>query len=274
VFVSDVDGQNDIYSMNLDGADWKRLTHKGGYNPKHSPDGTRIVFNSEFSGNHEIYVMNADGSGLVQLTDDPAADYQPDWSPDGSQIVFISSRDGTTNLYVMNADGSNQRTLVDTPDAGERTPAWSPDGDKILFTQVVDGSGDGKITNLWVDVRYLCVLYSETMSINCITEPSEHHHTSDPVWHPNSYTFLFGSLEKADPTWRIWEMNIDGTGARRLIASANSDVPEAFSSDGSKFLFRSWRHGHWEVFMANADGGNQALLTDNQDNNRSSDWIE
>ena len=69
-------------------------------------------------------------------------------------------------------------------------------------------------------------------------------------------------------------MNIDGTDGRTLITSANSDLPEDISSDGSKILFRSWRHGHWEVFTANADGSNHILLTDNQDNNGGADWIE
>jgi Tol biopolymer transport system component len=273
VFVSDTNGQNDIYSMNLDGSDWKRLTTTGGYHPRFSPDGQFIAYDSPMSGNSDIYVMESDGTGTRQLTTDPGPDVYPDWSPDGSQIVFVSNRGDWGNLYAMNTDGSAQRTLIDTPGVSESEPVWSPDGDKILFTQGVDGNGDGKITGVWVDQTYVSVLYLETMSVNRITEASEYYHTCRAVWHPNSYAFLFGSLERGQ-YWRIQQMNTDGTENRKVIASANSDLPDVYSSDGTKFLFDSWRHGHWEVFVANADGSNQVLLTNNQDNNRGADWVE
>jgi Tol biopolymer transport system component/uncharacterized protein YraI len=148
VLVSDINGQNDIYSMNLDGGDWKRLTRRRGYDPKYSPDGSSIAYDALTGGNWDVFVMKADGSDVVQLTTDPHADYSPDWSPDGSQLVFVSERDGWSNLYVMNADGASQRALIDTKDVAEESPAWSPDGDKILFGQMVDGDGDGKITDV------------------------------------------------------------------------------------------------------------------------------
>lgn len=275
MFESDTRGQANIFSMNLDGTNWKQLTDFGADSPKLSPDGTRIAFTSEVNGNFDIYSMNTEGGELVQLTNSPGNDFDPDWSPDGSQIAFISRRDdgGVTNLYVMNADGSEQRALSDTPNLGERSPAWSPDADKIIFTQTIDGNGDGRLTGVWVDVKYLCVLYLSTTQVDCITAPSEGEHTDKAVWHPNSYTILYGSVKPGE-YWKIWQMNIDGTEARPLITSANSDVPQAYSSDGSKILFRSWRHGHWEIFVANSDGSNHILLTDNQDNNSGAHWVE
>jgi len=68
-FVSDRDGNAEIYTMNPDGSDPNRLTFdpRRDFNPAWSPDGKRIAFVrfrilSGGPPSGEIYVMNADGS--------------------------------------------------------------------------------------------------------------------------------------------------------------------------------------------------------------------
>jgi Tol biopolymer transport system component len=83
VFVSDRDGNLEIYVMNVDGSGQRNLTR----HPRHdsdlewSPDGKKIAFTTKREGNFEIYVMNADGSGQRNLTHNPAVDRYPVWSP-------------------------------------------------------------------------------------------------------------------------------------------------------------------------------------------------
>src|SRR5688572_9565780 len=59
-FVSDRDGNAEIYVMNADGSDQKRLTHDPASDstPCFSPDGRKIVFASDRDGTSNIYVMN------------------------------------------------------------------------------------------------------------------------------------------------------------------------------------------------------------------------
>ena len=66
-FTSDLDGNDQIYVMNMDGSGLTRLTNNESddYELDRSPDGTRIAFRC---GNNNICVMNADGSGLTRLT--------------------------------------------------------------------------------------------------------------------------------------------------------------------------------------------------------------
>jgi len=156
-FISDRDGNLDIYLMNADGSGVMQLTNDPSNDtyPDWSPDGTRIAFTSFRDGNWEIYVMNADGSHATRLTDNGAQ--WPAWSPDGTRIAFNTVRDGNWEIYVMNADGSDPRNLTNSPDE-DGSPAWSPDGTKIAFNSHrdgneeiyvmnADGSGLGNLTN-------------------------------------------------------------------------------------------------------------------------------
>ena len=75
--------EKDVYVMNADGTDVRRLTDSPGIDegPVWSPDGTKIAFSSARDGQQELYVMNADGSDPRRLTDNPARDESPDWQP-------------------------------------------------------------------------------------------------------------------------------------------------------------------------------------------------
>src|SRR4249919_2472787 len=67
VFVSDRDGNAEIYSCNADGSNISRLTNNAGIDdqPAWSPDRSHIAFVSDRTGHSEIYIMNADGSNVV-----------------------------------------------------------------------------------------------------------------------------------------------------------------------------------------------------------------
>ena len=68
-FVSDRDGNLEIYSANADGSDVRRLTTSPGDDSDPSwSTGGRIAFTSARDGNNEIYTMNTDGSDARRLT--------------------------------------------------------------------------------------------------------------------------------------------------------------------------------------------------------------
>ncbi|MBM3213279.1 hypothetical protein FJZ33_13770 [Candidatus Poribacteria bacterium] len=101
---------DDIYVMDQDGSNIRRLTNTPGFYdeiPDWSPDGQKIVFCSTRDENLELYVMNADGSDKRNLTKNSVEDYMPSWSPDGKKIAFRSARDGNYEVYVVDADGKN-----------------------------------------------------------------------------------------------------------------------------------------------------------------------
>jgi Tol biopolymer transport system component len=143
-FVSDRDGNRDLYIMNVGCRDFftpcdghiRRLTDDAGgeFDPAWSPDGQQIAYVSEMLG-YEIMVVAAGGGIPQQLTHNPGLDANPAWSPDGQNIAFSSDRDTTweTDLYVMEADGGNVRRVLDNPDHNDALPVWSPDGRRLLY---------------------------------------------------------------------------------------------------------------------------------------------
>lgn len=140
----------EIYIMNIDGTEAKRLTYEPNFldwNPCFTTDGNKIVFTSNRDGDHEIYIMNVDGSEQTRLTNNMSDDLYPCISPDGDKVVFTSNRDGNYEIYIMNIDGSNQIRLTNNS-YWDGQPCFSPDGKKIAFTSTRDGNHEIYVMNI------------------------------------------------------------------------------------------------------------------------------
>ena len=68
-FVSERDGNPEIYVMDADGSNAQRLTDDpaADADPAWSADGTRIYFDADTDGNQDVYSMKADGSDYAEL---------------------------------------------------------------------------------------------------------------------------------------------------------------------------------------------------------------
>jgi Tol biopolymer transport system component len=142
VFVSDRDGDQDIYLRVIDGSGRMfALTDNAASDkdPAWAPDGSGIYYATESDGDYEIAFTAIGGDGGPQtLTDNDADDESPFVSPTGQQIAFSTNRDGNYEIYVMDSDGQNPTRL--TNDAGDDFAfGWSPDGERIAFASDRDG---------------------------------------------------------------------------------------------------------------------------------------
>jgi YD repeat-containing protein len=295
IFTSNRDGQAQLYSIDASGGSLFRLTNNGA-NDDHarwSPNGTKILFQSDrdnpTTGTYDIYVMNANGTGQTRLTVEAADDCNAMWSPDGSKIVFQSLRNGSYyQIYTMNADGTNQVNITNGISADSQ-PSWSPDGLKITFASERDHAG----------MPSIYVMNANGSNQSRLTFSSEPFKDEQPVWSPDGSRIVFISTrDSVIDTWQetddnggiltrtavrtnkeVYAMNANGTSQIRLTNTLENDDSPGWSPDGAKVIFRSDRQRDsfdptQQLWVMNADGGNQALIISNGFGDYSASWNE
>jgi Tol biopolymer transport system component len=262
-FMSERDGNKEIYVMNGDGTDQRNLTNHFWVDtkPNWSPDGRKIAFTSDRDGNSEIYTMNSDGSDLRRLTVDPTVDSQATWSPDGTRIAFVSSRRGNAEVYVMEADGSGEKRLT-VNRRNDWEIDWSPDG-----TQIAVAADSGEYANIYL-------LEVDGDGGHQLTDTQAH--DIFPKWSPDGSRIAF--MSQRDGNWEIYVMGADGSNQTRLTFDDAIDGEPSWSPDGKRLVFDSDRDGDFEIYVMDVpDGavlGTAGLrqLTDNDADDRRADW--
>ena len=158
-FISDRNGAANLYVMDADGGNVKRVveTKSVCYMPswQRAADGERLVFGLH-GERAEMASVKPDGSDLRIL----GAGHDPTIAPDGKLVCYTGDVDGGVSVFVMNLDGTNKRRVVkETSRVGATFPNWSPDGKQIvysfpvgnaleLFLMNADGSNNRQLTKL------------------------------------------------------------------------------------------------------------------------------
>ncbi|MGB9592061.1 MAG: FlgD immunoglobulin-like domain containing protein, partial [Candidatus Kryptoniota bacterium] len=178
----------------------------------------------------------------MQLTDLTIIDTDPTWSPDGSKIAFASNRSGNFDIWVMNSNGTGTPIKLTSSEADDREPSWSQFG--IAFTS--DRSGDKEI---WM--------------IENINNPNPFRLTynsaedKEPSWAPIAIPLSDGSsrplitfTSTRNDNQDIFAMDTDGIDqSKSLTDYTNVDCNPAWSPDGTKVAYASYKDGQYDIWV-------------------------
>lgn len=229
VFDSDREGSTDVYLLDLETLDTRRVTRAtpGISNrlPDWSPDGRTIVFVSEDgAGQGNLFLVSPDGSNLRQLTHQRGRYDNPAWSPRGDQIAFELEREGEWALYLIRPDGS-QKTRIGPTGANLFHPSWSPNATELA---VVTGSEVA-----WVGA----LLDLETAQLSLMTPAGID--VGSIKWSPDGRRLAFDGVTETN-----FDLYVVATGddaAERLTTGPAVEARPEWSPDGSTLVFHTTR---------------------------------
>ena len=261
-FVSERDGNAEVYVMGADGDAQTRLTRTpaGESEPAWAPDGTHVAV----ARRAKLHVVRADGTGAaVQLTDGGYCyDGDPTWSPDGRQLAFTRVPGHlSVTIATMTTDGRRHRFL-----AGGRNghPDWSPDGREIAFTAshvasvappgTSAESGEIRIVRADGSVEPGPMLAAGVR----------------PAWSPDGTRIAFQA--ERDGNVDVYVMDADGGNVARLTDDPSPDSEPTWSPDGTRIAFVSRRSGNADVYVMAANGEGETRLTESSADDVTPDW--
>jgi len=234
-YASNATGLFQLYTMNRDGSNQRRITtlavdgyNNAGVGYRWSPDGAQLIY----AHYDQLYRINRDGTGLTLLATAPAGRHfrECDWTAQGNRLVVqtVGVNLYDSELYLLNADGTNPTLLVPNLPGRIDSPSFSVDGSRILYSRDVDGfnSTTGRQLNTHIFTQRLdgtgVVDLSAPQGVS-VKLPG----TNDimPRFSPDGFRAIFVNAPNDEQgPWDIWTAELDGRGRGRIIQ--NGTLPD------------------------------------------------
>lgn len=279
VFVSERDGNREIYLIQPDGRELTRLTNHPAVDsdPDWSPDGTQIAFRSRRDGSSDIFIMGSDGSNPFNLVGDPADsvddEFAPKWNPDSSILAIFTDRfqppmgncqsgEGVHHLAFISLENPEMfgkpeiiKHFSDLP-GEQQTLGWSADGSVLAFSSVC--SQNRQIYSWDRETRDVTVLIDEGYSI------------SNPAFSPDGRYLAFSS--DRDGAADIFILELETGEIRNLTKKPSMDRQPTWSPDSSWIAFTSNRDGNDEIYLMDRSGENLRNITQHPSKDMMPTW--
>lgn len=239
-FMSMRDNDNgvDVYVLNADGKQQKRLTHSGVISSEAlawSPDSKKLALVE--SGALTLFDVSSGSSSKI-LNDIPST---ITWAPDGKKILLGGFLNGINNtMWLINSDGSDMRKFPSETVFG-REPNWSPDGKRIVFTKTGRNEKGEHI------VQGLFLINSDGTKLISLASAR----TRYPVWSPDNQRIAF--LKEG----KVALINPDGSKLKILFDNDYDNDSLTWSPDSKKLAFTH----DAELYVANVENAQIQQIT-------------
>jgi TolB protein len=255
VFVSDRDGNDELYMMDYDGANQTRLTFNRvrDYMPVWAPGGRRIAYTSYKNMTAGLYILDLD-EGKFRPVSTRGTNFGACFSPDGKKLAFCSTMDGNSEIYVADGDGKNIRRLTFNS-AIDTAPSWSPTSREIAFTS--DRGGTPQIY----------IMDAEGTNVRRVSFGGNYF--DKPAWSPTGDRIV--CVSRVENIFDLYVLNLRTKAFTKLTESNARNESPSWSPDGRHIVFASNLRGGVQVFAIDVDGTNLRPLT-SRGANKLPDW--
>ena len=255
-FTSDRTGQKEIWVMDYDGQNPRRITgHRStSMSPSWSPDGESLAYTSFFNGPPGIYLAELASGRKQPIVQSGSLNTTPTFSPDGQRVVFARSVEGNVEIFSTGRGGGNLRRLTHSG-AIDTNPSWSPTGGQIAFTS-------GRAGN-----PHIYLMDEEGSNQRRLTFDGDYNDGAS--WNPAGDLIVYTS--RRGGRFQIAVTNVGTLATRVLTSGPGENESPTFSPDGRQIAFVSRRSGTKQVYVMNLDGSSLRPLT-SQGNNDMPDW--
>jgi Tol biopolymer transport system component len=189
----------------------------------------------------------------------------PEWSPDGRWIAYSAvtraDEGRTASIWIVHPDGTGARRLTHPADgAYDLAGPYNPRTGKIAFTRcakpvLLTGGMEPDTCAVW------------TMNPDATDQRRLAAESEQPAWSPDGHRIVFASardhaarirIGEDENSWirQIYMMNADGSGQRRLVATATDDQWPDWAPGGAVIAYETTSRVEslTTAVIVNADG--------------------
>jgi len=259
VYNTNRDGNDNIYSINIDGTELTRLTDYSGNDlyPEVSPDGEKIAYTSDIGGTWQIMIMDWDGSNKKQITFNNFRSAYPSWSHDREYIYFEGYIDGDWELFRIKSNGSEQKRLTFNSSSHDWHPSGHPYEYKIIFESGATGHEN------------IYVMNNNGSGVNNITGDGPRRRVPDVSSDGNKITYMRYSGDNSD----IWIMDYNGQNETRLTDNPDMDGHPSFSPDGKYIVYEERKGSNENLVLIDLVSGTRFNLTSSSNINKDGSFL-
>ncbi|MBN1481382.1 hypothetical protein EH223_03320 [candidate division KSB1 bacterium] len=237
---------------------WRNFVNTG---PAMSKKGDKIAFLSDKDNYFDIYIASSIDGDIIKkvVRGQRAGNLEElhwlrgrgiDWSPDDKYLVFSAKAGAEDQLHIVDI---KEEKIIKSIELGLESiynSSWSPRGDEIAFMGVFHGQADIYIYNL------------EAEALRKVTD--DPFSNVEPSWSPDGAKLVFASdrnnylyetptnfqpeqLDMKD--YDIFEINVNGSGLRKLVDTDYIDRSPIYSPAGDYIAFQSDRSGVSNIYL-------------------------
>ncbi|MBK8047470.1 MAG: PD40 domain-containing protein [Anaerolineales bacterium] len=237
----------DIWMVNADGTGLHSVVENASA-PALSYDGRKLAYRNWRVDDRGVVIANADGSGAWRVTD-KLEDTLPSFSPDARKVAFSSYResDRRNRLYYAWTDEQNRRAWEwGAGNLFGEDPYWMLDN-QITY-------GDIRLSDMQQELKVMSGVDASGQQVIWTTRSLR-----APAAARDNRTVAFMSFDSGN--WDLYSIDLVTRKVTQLTTAKANDGLPTFSPNGEFIAFVSDRTGAWGLWVMNADGSNQQLLT-------------